>query len=106
MIYREFTTEDVEDWIEDDAQDAYALYKERGSGSDTYGCAIDGIGDRMAWSGDALAIIAWSGNVFDACSGDCSCYEDSPAHMYEEAVHNRLLQLINEHVEEDEGAIA
>ena len=100
MFIEEIHTEDVDKWIEDDAQTAYDLFLERGSNvDDAYRCAVDAI-DAPAYLYNALAIIAWSGCTFEVVNGECSCFDDSPAAMYERAVYERLVEIIEDSDEE------
>lgn len=101
MFIEEIHTDDVNKWIEDDAQTAYDLYLDHGKNNDeTYNYAAKAAEDTPAYLYNALAIIAWSGCTFEVVNGECSCFDDSPAAMYERAVYERLLEIIEEEAED------
>ena len=101
MFIEEIHTDDVDKWIEVDAQTAYDLYLDHGKdNSQTYYYAAQAAGDTPAYLYNALAIIAWSGCTFEVVNGECSCFDDSPAAMYERAVYERLIEIIEEEAED------
>lgn len=102
MFIEEIHTEDVDKWIEADAQTAYDLYLEHGKDNDqAYYYAAKAAEDTPAYLYNALAIIAWSGCTSEVVNGECSCFDDSPAAMYERAVYERLTEIIEDEESEE-----
>ena len=92
MFYREFSTDDVADWIEDAANACLTDYDDD---VPMHMRISDQVDNNIAYAANAIAIIAYY-DVFAAVRGDFSCYEDSPAARFEQDVRNRVDELCEE----------
>ena len=92
MFYREFSTDDVADWIEDAANACLTDYDDDVPLSARISEQTD---NNTAYAANAIAIIAYY-DVFAAVHGDFSCYEDSPAGLFEQDVYDKVVELCEE----------
>lgn len=92
-MYFEIESDDVNKWIERDAQRAFDLYMERGDGNDCK-AVYDATDNTMTYYSNMLAIIAWSD--ITACFAGSLSYEETPAGRYEQAVFDRFYELVAE----------
>lgn len=93
-MYFEIESNDVNKWIERDAQKAFDLYMERGDGNDCK-AVYDATDNTMTYYANMLAIIAW-GDISACFTGDSLTYEETPAARYEQAVFDRFYELVED----------